>query len=488
MFAAQSVFDGYFSYRKTELNNIFRPCNPFINKFYDDLVSKGLNVFLEQKDLSPDAQGTSQAWFKGMRKSKFFITFMSEVTLKPLKNDLVTGFGSGDSNSDELLAEYEQAVNTFDPEHIVIVLMGRLSHYKAPAPETDDEEESDTSCPPSLLRFPKLDALDYPTICSDTCQARTVRTTMRTLFQARTVLRVDPANMQEGIGHLCNLIEGERDADPFGETKKAGEAMEDKVLEMFSKVADEYQRVGRIAQVAEIDGIQGRIEGDRLMAKLDNLMKKKDYDGCVEIICEASKLYQRIVTEPVERSADELTQILQHEDLGRKLQTKTPLMTVREWAVGEANHSMEQARLYYSSQNYSKALFLAEEAKDSFQWAGAAFDVQHALALIAEIEHDISRAESLRRKKEEDDAKKPNADDVNHKFKNYVMYNAGTLRELFHEMDDDRSGVLNAKEFRAVLEKIECPMSTLEFRKLYRRYDPDGDGISYNEFLHSVVF
>ena len=39
-----------------------------------------------------------------------------------------------------------------------------------------------------------------------------------------------------------------------------------------------------------------------------------------------------------------------------------------------------------------------------------------------------------------------------------------------------------------VLENINCPMTNLEFRKLYRRYDPDGDGISYDEFLHTMIF
>merc|ERR1711865_292808 len=201
----------------------------------------------------------------------------------------------------------------------------------------------------------------------------------------------------------------------------------------------------------------------------------------------ASNEYQHIGMASVERSADELTQILQQEDIGRRMQTNHPLATVQEWAIGEANHTIEQARFYYSSLNYSKALCLAKEALASFKWATAEEQEKDAEALMKAIQDDVESDAAAKKKQAEEDAKKPNADEVNHKFKSYVMYNSGTLRDLFREIDDDGSGLLNAKEFRKVLEKLDLSMATVEFKKLYRRYDPDGDGISYNEFLHSVA-
>ena len=198
-----------------------------------------------------------------------------------------------------------------------------------------------------------------------------------------------------------------------------------------------------LAQVAEIDGIRGRINGDRLMSQLPTMMKQKDYDGCVDLLSKAAKHYQHIDADAVDRSADELTQILRHEDIGRRLQTNHPVGTVREWAIGEATHTIEQARFYYSSQNHSKALCLAREARASFAWAAAA-EESMAAALVEDIEAEMNEAAARRKKQDEEDAKKPNADEVNHKFKSFVMYNAGTLRDLFHEMDDDSRSARDA--------------------------------------------
>jgi len=62
------------------------------------------------------------------------------------------------------------------------------------------------------------------------------------------------------------------------------------------------------------------------------------------------------------------------------------------------------------------------------------------------------------------------------------------LKSIFREMDKDRSGTIDAEEFRAGLEAVNIllsnPMTDIQIAKLRKAIDKDGDGvINYDEFL-----
>jgi len=62
------------------------------------------------------------------------------------------------------------------------------------------------------------------------------------------------------------------------------------------------------------------------------------------------------------------------------------------------------------------------------------------------------------------------------------------LKAVFRDMDKDRSGSIDAEEFKAGLEAmnilLECPMTDVQIAKLYKAIDKDGNGaINYEEFL-----
>jgi len=64
------------------------------------------------------------------------------------------------------------------------------------------------------------------------------------------------------------------------------------------------------------------------------------------------------------------------------------------------------------------------------------------------------------------------------------------LKAVFRDMDKDRSGAIDVQEFKAGLEAmnilLECPMTDIQIAKLHKAIDKDGDGvINYDEFLKS---
>jgi hypothetical protein len=150
----------------------------------------------------------------------------------------------GGQTRDELLEEYENAVNVFDSDHIILVLMGRWSHMSPPAEESDEEEEA-SPWPPAFLRHPTLDTVDYPQIASDTCQSRTVAATMSALFHARTVIRVNPRKLDEAASEITDHIDVARLVDPFADSKNTNRQLEDEVINMFEDCGTEYQNIGK---------------------------------------------------------------------------------------------------------------------------------------------------------------------------------------------------------------------------------------------------
>lgn len=491
IFSSQCPFEGYFSYRTTELSDLYRPSFDFLETVYDRLSRRGINMFWDHKDLPAYCLGSTKSWYKGARSSKFYVAFLSEKTLAPLKDHPITGFGSeacGGENRDDLLEEYEKAVNVFDSKHIILVLMGRWSHMSPPAEETDEEEET-SPWPASFLRTPNLDPLDYPQLASDTCQSRTVSATMSALFHARTVIRVNPRQVEAGADEIADFIDSVRTIDPFADSKSINTILEDEVMGMFEACGQEYQRIGNLDKVKEIKAIRGRMLGDRLMSEVPRLLQRKDYSTCVSTIKKAGSKYRAAyLGKDVVPSSDQLTQIIQHEDVSRKSQTRYPRKQVGRWASMEAERLYQQAEEQYNQGNLMKALYLATESGLSFSWANDAVGKENAQQLVALVQGDVEEEAVARKKKRSEDAAKPKADEVNIKFKAIIMEDSSSVREMFEAMDEDRSGVLNGREFRKVIEKIGCKMTTVEFRKLYKKYDPDGDGISYDEFLHSIVF
>jgi len=78
-----------------------------------------------------------------------------------------------------------------------------------------------------------------------------------------------------------------------------------------------------------------------------------------------------------------------------------------------------------------------------------------------------------------------NADEVHQALGNKLALMTNEVRRAFRKIDEDASGVLSHSEFHNLLIHWNIHTPKDEFKKLMRRYDPDHDGISYREFLHT---
>ena len=197
---------------------------------------------LLRRDL-PNSSHKGEAIWKGLKKSKYYVCFLSELSLRPMKDDPFTGLDATEGQ-DDLLAEIEQAVNTFDLEHLIIVLMGRYSHFEPPEAETDIEEDADSSQPASYLRYPPLDPTMYPLTCSATCQARSVQQTMRLLFTHSKIIRCEPDGIPECVDEVQEHIKAIESHDPLATDKEVQAGLEDEVLGMLQEAAKRYAALG----------------------------------------------------------------------------------------------------------------------------------------------------------------------------------------------------------------------------------------------------
>jgi hypothetical protein len=180
-------------------------------------------MYRDVKDLPPGAHKGEAIW-KGLKKSKYYVCFVSELTLRPIKDDPLTGLDATDGE-DDFLAEIEQAVNTFDSDHLIMVLMGRRSHFESPEPETDIEEDNDAETPANYHRYPLLEPAVYQQSCSATCQARSVQNTMRLLFQHSKKFHCSPDGIQDCVDEVCEHIKEIEEEDPLAVDKGRRVAM-----------------------------------------------------------------------------------------------------------------------------------------------------------------------------------------------------------------------------------------------------------------------
>ena len=58
------------------------------------------------------------------------------------------------------------------------------------------------------------------------------------------------------------------------------------------------------------------------------------------------------------------------------------------------------------------------------------------------------------------------------------------VKEVFAEIDDDRSGTIDKREMTKALKVLRVDVSSREIDDLFREYDTDGDGrLGYSEYL-----
>ena len=160
------------------------------------------------------------------------------------------------------------------------------------------------------------------------------------------------------------------------------------------------------------------------MSEVPKLLQSKDYSKCVATMRKAGAKYKagRLTKGiPVSRSSDQLTQIIHHEDVTRKSQTKSPKRQVGKWACMEAERLYQQSMEQHQCGNLHKAQYLATECVRSFDWAKHKAGARAAEVLLRAVEREIAGVEQEKLRQAEEDAAKPNAEEVNIKFKSLVM-------------------------------------------------------------------
>eukprot|EP00658_Telonema_sp_P-2_P067163 TRINITY_DN560_c0_g1_i2.p1 TRINITY_DN560_c0_g1~~TRINITY_DN560_c0_g1_i2.p1 ORF type:complete len:575 (+),score=183.58 TRINITY_DN560_c0_g1_i2:98-1822(+) len=74
------------------------------------------------------------------------------------------------------------------------------------------------------------------------------------------------------------------------------------------------------------------------------------------------------------------------------------------------------------------------------------------------------------------------------KLKDKFRQQSGMIRKTFKAIDKDNSAGLDAKEFRAVLERFNFDLTDQEVISVMRTFDPDADGtVRYDEFVDAVI-
>jgi hypothetical protein len=149
----------------------------------------------------------------------------------------------------------------------------------------------------------------------------------------------------------------------------------------------------------------------------------------------------------VERTADELSQIMQSEDRERQTRTRYAAQLVKGWVEQEGCTNEKRAVHYLTRNNLPKALGSAMEAQKNFEYSKTQSNVGQ---LISDIKERIKAHEEAKKKQNAEDSLKPKANEVNLRFKQMVMDESDSIRALFNQYDSDASGVLSPKEFRMV--------------------------------------
>ena len=66
---------------------------------------------------------------------------------------------------------------------------------------------------------------------------------------------------------------------------------------------------------------------------------------------------------------------------------------------------------------------------------------------------------------------------------------AGRVKEVFADIDADRSGSIDKRELMTAMKTLRIDVSSQEMDDLFHRYDTDGDGrLGYAEYLQLLGF
>jgi Ca2+-binding EF-hand superfamily protein len=62
------------------------------------------------------------------------------------------------------------------------------------------------------------------------------------------------------------------------------------------------------------------------------------------------------------------------------------------------------------------------------------------------------------------------------------------MKEVFAEMDRDRSGTIDKREFEKAMSVLRVELSRSDLELLFERVDPNHNGLDYKEFIDMVGF
>jgi Ca2+-binding EF-hand superfamily protein len=82
-------------------------------------------------------------------------------------------------------------------------------------------------------------------------------------------------------------------------------------------------------------------------------------------------------------------------------------------------------------------------------------------------------------------------DTIRRKLMDYLGPGSGSARkikEAFEDMDANRSGTIDKREFEKALTVLRVEVSPADLRILFDRFDPDRNGLNYVEFLELLDF
>jgi len=80
---------------------------------------------------------------------------------------------------------------------------------------------------------------------------------------------------------------------------------------------------------------------------------------------------------------------------------------------------------------------------------------------------------------------------IRRKLEDYLGPGAGSakkIKEVFAEMDDDRSGTIDKREFEKAMTVLRVNLTRSDTELLFERYDRDRSGLNYRDFMDLIGF
>ena len=481
---SKQEYDACISYRKAPVNSAEPSAvEKIATSVYDGIVLEGINVFMDTKDLPKKGAAANKDLVWQMSKCRHIVVFLSERSMQLIKK--LSDAPTLASRRDPMLKEYEDAVQVYKPENIILVQVGKWMDAELAVKNVWNSDEVSVPGPRSYEAFAD-DPDAYFAGTSASCTHRSIRKTMSLLFESRNRVNCDPDAPEEAVKAVVELLKQgelrEQESEVAAGAQRARK--EDDLCSFIGKAADICRREGHGDQQLELVAMAARLRGDRLLEQASLSRGARDYTHAEALLRDAGAHFRHL-RDPVHAPDpdDALASILVHEDHARRRCVKNAHKRVVEMAVEDALAAVKDAKRLAKSQNFCKALGLLHAAKAAYGWAGMAHDVTKVGSVEAVFSEQQHRLLSERRAHEAHLAALPRAEEVDILFRQKIRDDPGDIEAAFKTIDLDGSGELDFKEFSMLLDGLGFQMLPSERRKLLRKYDPDGDGISYMEFI-----